>query len=132
MRRPLASTTVTVTRTVSIRARNTWVCASNVTTKHTKITKDTKYQNPWPSWFMTGLGPGFDSRVIVLQRADRQRLRSQRLDRTHRCRGAGQRRNARHLGHRRRAAHGAVVEKRIAAQWRVDDEIDLLVDDVVG
>ena len=62
----------------------------------------------------------------------RRRPAPQRADGADGGGGAGQRRDARHFVHHRRAAHGAIVEERLAAERRVDDEIDLAVDDLVG
>ena len=71
-------------------------------------------------------------RVVVLQRADAEALLAQRADRADGGGGAGERGDARHLVHHRGAADRAIVEERLAAERRVDDEIDLAVDDLVG
>src|SRR2546423_11228647 len=106
------------------------------TTKAAKNTKNKKvfvtfvsFVVEHSSWFTSRAC--FDARVVVLQRPDGEGLRSQRLDGRHSRRRAGQRRDARHLRHRRRPAHGAVVEERLPAEWRVDHEADLPRDDSI-
>src|ERR1044071_6937797 len=106
----------------------------------TKIAKNTKEKKTFvtlasfvvvSSWGFTSGAPSYP-RIIVLKRADRQRLRAERLDCRHRRRCARQRGDARHLRHGGRAPYGAVVEERFAAERRVDDETDLPVDDLIG
>ena len=63
---------------------------------------------------------------------DGQAFGVQRPDGVDRGRGAGQRRDARHAVHHRDAADGAVVEERLAAERRVDDELDAVVEDLVA
>ena len=55
-----------------------------------------------------------------------------RPDRVDRGRGAGQRGDAGHAVHHRDAAHGAVVEERLAAERRVDDQLHVVVEDLVA
>ena len=48
----------------------------------------------------------------------------ERANRVHGRGGAGQRRDAGHAVHHREPAHGAIVEERLAAERRVDDQLD--------
>src|SRR6185295_14151218 len=133
--RLLLSVTVTGISTVVTLPRKVWsACARPITTKAAKHTKQNKifvtFVVPSSSWFTSRAC--FDPRIVILKRPHRQRLRPKRLDRRHRGRRPRQRGDAGHLRHGRRAADGAVVEERLAAERRVDDEADLPVDDLVG
>ena len=70
--------------------------------------------------------------VVFLKRADGQALGVHGPDGVDRCRRAGERRDARHAVHHRDATHGAVVEERLPAERRVDDELDVVVEDLVA
>src|SRR5688572_15588100 len=131
MSRPLASVTDTVTWTMSTRLRNgpVWPHAMAQPRTQQAVIAPTR-------WYVTALPVNsrsrFDTRVIVLQRSDRERLLPHGANRAHRRRGAGQRRDARDLRHRRGAPDRAIVEERLAAERRVDHHVDAAVDDVVG
>src|SRR4030095_2726970 len=87
--RLLLSVTVTGISTVVTLPRNVWpwVEATKVV-ETTKVTKNTKYQKVFvlfasfvvetASWFTSGAC--FYPRIVILQRAHRQRLRAERLD----------------------------------------------------
>ena len=77
------------------------------------------------------LRPG-DRRVVLLQGLDVQRLVLEGADGADRGRRAGQGGDAGHAQHRGDAAEGTVVEERLAAEGRVDDEIDLPIQQPVA
>ena len=70
--------------------------------------------------------------VVLLQGADTEAFGGQGPDRVDGRGRAGERRDARDLLHHRRPAHELVVEKRFPAKGRVDDQLDLVVDDLVA
>src|SRR5262249_60193128 len=72
---------------------------------------------------------GGNSCVVVLQRADAEAFLPKTSDRADGGGGAGERRDAGDLVHHRGAPDDAVVEERLAAERRVDHEIDLAIDD---
>src|SRR5437773_1695963 len=142
IRRLLLSVTVTGISTVVTLPRKVCSdCAWPLTTKAKAITEITKKYllfitcfvprgRSTPSWCMSGAR--FHPRIVVLKRPHRQRLRPQRLDGADRGGRARECRDARHLRHRGRPPHRAIVEERVAAERRVDHEIDLTVHDLVG
>src|SRR5262245_18556331 len=73
-----------------------------------------------------------NSCVVVLQGTYADPLIAHRTDGRHGGGRAGQRRDTRDFVHHRRTPDGAVVEERLPAERGVDDQIDLLVDDLVG
>src|ERR1051326_6655206 len=77
-------------------------------------------------------GPAPRGGVGILKSANAGGLFAERANRADGGGRARQRRDARDLVHHRGAPHRAVVEERLAAERRIDDELHLAVDDLVG
>src|SRR5262245_57818785 len=156
--RPDASTTLTVTWTVSTPPRNFWTpCVESPPDGHSNTVSGNASARrvganlcamalPYTRVPTSGVvppaldaadlaradsGSSLYARVIVLEGAHRERLGSECADRADRRRRTRERRNARHLRHRGRAPDGAVVKKRFPPQRRVDDQIDISIDQVI-
>ena len=89
-----------------------------------------RQSSDWPT--RAGLGTGASVGVVLLQRLHGEAFGAERGDGADGGGGAGERRDGRHALQHRDAAHGAVVEERLAAERRVDDERDAAVEQLVA